>query len=134
MGYTHYWSRPAVIELPAFIMLQEDVRRICETAERKHFLAIGDAWGAVDSEPEITAGRIALNGIGAAGFETFSIPRHDDGTGNYCKTGLRPYDVVVVACLHALLARVPGVVLNSDGHLPQAFEAGRALYQEALGS
>lgn len=97
---------------------------------------LGDAYGE-GAEPEYGDERIALNGRGDDGAQTFWLPvvlalAPDDG--DFCKTYLRPYDAVVTAVLAALVHMVPDifVLTNTDG-MPKEWLAGVRLARQLLG-
>lgn len=125
MGYTHYWSGPALDDHQARIAAH-DIRLIIK-AKRT---TIRGPLGA--GLPEISALQVLLNGDEgtADDYETFEL-RFDRGVDDFCKTGRRPYDIVVTACL-AYLAAEHGYEVSSDGDAKD-WEAGVALAGAALG-
>ncbi|KAH8742664.1 hypothetical protein F5883DRAFT_363290, partial [Diaporthe sp. PMI_573] len=65
---------------------------------------------------------IWLNGVGDSGHETFSISRGD----GLCKTGRKPYDLVVCAILLRAYQLVPDAIrISSEGDPEDWNEARR---------
>jgi hypothetical protein len=125
MGYTHYWEvadiskhskRPsAVISAMVKIAKNSPVP-----------LAGGDGTG----EPKASRKEIVFNGRSPDDYETFLFP--GDAGHNFCKTGQRPYDIVVTACL-AAAKDIYGseIKVSSDGS-PEEWEPGVALASRVL--
>jgi hypothetical protein len=98
--------------------------------------SIEDIIAHEDTQPfaQVLAGApnaVIFNGVGGEACETFGV-RLFDQTGDFCKTNYRPYDEVVVACLFALVANVPGSSWSSDGGRDEHDE-GAALFATATG-
>ena len=123
MGYTHYFR-----DLELNDGLVEDARRIVAATDIK----ICDGHG--EGSPRITQDMIWLNGDASANdeSETFVLYRDHEPEFNFCKTGRKPYDEVVVAILIAAMANeAPGYEsINSDGSVFEWF-GGIALYEKA---
>ena len=66
--------------------------------------------------PSITKDEIMFNGNGDMGeeFETLYIDRNNVKNWSFCKTGVRPYDEVVVAVL-IIASNLRILTWNSDG-------------------
>ncbi len=112
MGYTHYWHRPEELDADTFKLFADDVKKIIRKI--KPYVVIRGGNG--EGEPEITDDIVLFNGNKEKGewFERFLISRiekkdkswnNNDGILGYCKTGLQPYDKVVVASLIAFKYR-----------------------------
>lgn len=126
MGYTHYWTLGHPLAPEDIAALAPDVRRIVEASG----LAIAGPHG--DGEPGYGPDTIALNGADPDAYESFILAVGDDGF-DFCKTGERPYDVVVTAILLLLRDHLGyGVDLSSDGDAGD-WEPGRLLASRALG-
>lgn len=150
MGYTHYWDRFSLgkdIDRAKWAELNHITDLIIKLAEGK---TTDTAGGYHTDKPVklVRRGRhscdnltnsmkkIAFNGIGDLGHETFYLPGPDavidsshDPKWDFCKTARKPYDVVVVAVLEA--ARSLGLLRwNSDGGA-EAHKQGIELYKAA---
>jgi hypothetical protein len=138
-GYTHYYTW---LQKPNDSAVREciaEMRRIVDA--HRSILAGPEAEGP----PEVTPLRLAINGIGDEGHETFLFPGDVDSVPkdpripkgfNFCKTAAEPYDEVVTACL--LAARdhfAPSVLkIESDGSWAAGdWSAGASLYSSVLG-
>ena len=119
MGYTHYFK---VKKIPSV----------------KDWVAVIEAVDAILKETDIpiqnNSERMAinLNGVDPDDFETFYIdPLSKMFVGfNFCKTGRRPYDTVVVAILCAINAICgQDFDIGSDGNEAD-WEAGQTLAQK----
>lgn len=127
MGYTHYW-RHADIDAATFDRLAADAKSLAELS--------GVAIRGWDGERDAdwTDGEISINGDAGKGedFETFQFGP-DVCTFEFCKTGERPYDIVVTAILLRAYALLPDgdMSISSDGDWSD-WQAGRDLYFEAF--
>jgi len=122
MGYTHYWYRPLHLDKAAFLRFAEDARLIVDAVEKS-----GVALGGWDGtrRPRITGESVIFNGAKGSDYETFQVDRKYQGRDLYpdealkfgfCKTGQRPYDLAVTACLLAFKIRFGDAVkVSSDG-------------------
>lgn len=111
MGYTHYWNvatktKPVIRKQMALI-----ADKVIELSRVK--ICSGDGNGL----HEVTDREIFINGCQENGedFETFGIT-FNSGESDFCKTGRRPYDEVVVALL--IIAKKLGIITDwgSDGN------------------
>lgn len=140
MGYTHYWYKPLKIDEIAFKKFSDDVKIIvAEVDKTKVKLAGIDGKG----KPVIEDDYVGLNGRGKDAFESFVIQQSVqpqswqklDSNGcifDFCKTGRRPYDVVVAAILIAFKKHFGDAVkVNSDGD-DSEWEDARELCYAAL--
>ncbi len=138
MGYTHYWTRPATIPQSQWDAFTNDVRAILASLPQRTSTAGGyyaDAplaladWDG-KSAPVVTDSDVRFNGAGEElSHESFTLSRIGERR-DFCKTARKPYDVVVVAVLTALAARVRRATWSSDGDASDHAE-GIALYQSA---
>jgi hypothetical protein len=127
MGYTHYWNITRAVTPDEMTALAADARKIIAIS--------GVSIRGWDGNLDAMLGPDAISFNGDASLdesgETFAIdenPRSD-----WCKTGRRPYDTVVVACLLAAKDRLEQYIqLSSDGTNAD-WKAGRALAVRALG-
>jgi hypothetical protein len=91
MGYTHYWNSTGLFP-GHFELAVKDIKELIKIAGVK--IAGGDGSG----KPVINADEITFNGKDPESYETFGItpePIRFD----FCKTGVRPYDIVVAGAL-----------------------------------
>jgi hypothetical protein len=108
MGYTHYWK-------------SENKAASITKATQKSLLAVcehGVAAGILYNQITIDKNVVWFEGEGENGYETFGVRLVDSlgATGfDFCKTGRRPYDRYVVACLMILEANVKGFSWSSGG-------------------
>ena len=124
MGYTHYWRQTRAFTPSEWARLKAAVRGII--ARTAVPLADGMGQGA----PVINGDRVWLNGAEPDSFESFIIARDPEALADdyqrdthaqrgywleFCKTGWRPYDKVVVACLLAASHICEGFTWSSDG-------------------
>lgn len=125
MGYSHYWETLRSFTDEEWDSLTEEANRIIGLAGKLN-IKLGDALG--DFEPVITKKRIALNGYGNAGCESFILmknkreaaewerKRENGAVFDFCKTRQLPYDAVVVSILYAANQIAPDALHpSSDG-------------------
>lgn len=128
MGYTHYWKQTR-----AFTALEwKELRRAIEQVLNNSPCELGD--GAGEGTPEITDGEIVFNGKDDDRFETMCISQQPpDGGGDFCKTGRRNYDTVVIAVLVLAENIAPDMFkARSDGE-PEEWQDGLDLARRATG-
>ncbi|KAI8931216.1 hypothetical protein NX059_011565 [Plenodomus lindquistii] len=91
-SYTHYWN--SIIWGAKWPQFLEDAKLIAAEAgvPLSH-------TGASDDPPVFDEQRIFFNGSPGDDFETFELYSAGYGGRGFCKTGRRPYDVVVAAIL-----------------------------------
>lgn len=105
MGYTNYWYRPRVLDLPTFQAAVADCVKM-----RAHLaVPIVDGHGTPGTEATFSSDEVTFNGPGEQGHETFMIERDfqpefrqeqpDGFLFDFCKTARKPYDVVCQCCL-----------------------------------
>lgn len=130
MGYTHYWSHPAIGD-EAWAELAADTERILATT------VVPIAGPAGTKGPIITHEAIRFNGVAATDddYETFELtPAPTTAVFDFCKTGLRPYDAVVGAVLLRAYRIVGGFSLRSDGDISGGdWREAEHLYRETFG-
>lgn len=142
MGYTHYWEKNGPINpkrwAAAFDTIQRQVLRrapmpLDVQEVKRPRKKVPDRIQAI---PGFNG--IYINGAPPDGYEILAIPRHARGIQEddreYIKTGLdriRPYDLIVTACL-IVIGEVPGVLVTSDGE-PSEWEKSRLWLQGILG-
>ena len=126
MGYTHYWRTYRDFTEVEWVALQREAERIVQAAQDR--LDINLAGPMEEGLPEITEDAIALNGASDEGYESFVLTRKQRdrrtweteparlGLFDFCKTGRRPYDSVVVSILYAA-NKIAGdaISVSSDG-------------------
>lgn len=136
MGYTHYWYRPENIDPQAWRGFVKDAETILALSPVK--LAPRRALPTEQEYTRVSPTMVRTNGAEPDDYETFLVERstrrhrypHGEPVFEFCKTGHRPYDVVVVALLCALKANVPETDLQSDGTRAER-DAGITLYEHA---
>lgn len=111
MGYTHYFE-PGREYTPE---QWEAFRKECEKLKNKmRGVKIGgcnDGYGV--GEPEFTADCVGFNGKGYDSHEPFVISPNNQKW-SFCKTGRKPYDRLVGACLISANKHL-GYTFDSDG-------------------
>ena len=140
MGYTHYWYRPEVIAPAEWRAFVKDAEKII-AASPVPLAPISHVGSNLHEFTKLSLGQVRTNGAEPDDYETFLVERITRRTFNakgdlvfeFCKTEHRPYDVVVVALLCALKARVPATIIKSDGK-PRDLELGIALYETVIGT
>lgn len=159
MGLTRYWYRPPVMEEAAFREWAADCRTIIESASlpagfRPKTESESGTKGQIvirgpdgHGEPVVSDHSIALNGDASTGLENEpfhvekSVPvgprQRLDEAGRvfeYCKTGGKPYDTVVDACLIAMQNRFGSVVAVDADSEAKRLDAGQKLYAATFSS
>jgi len=134
MGYTHYAHQHRSFTV-------KEWSRICAEAKVIFFKATIDGiplrdWDGEGKKPTISDERIAFNGRGDDGHETFSVTSEKEpcpewkeqadydreGAFNFCKTARKPYDPVVVSMMVMIKAVAPSAYdFDSDGGM-EVFE------------
>lgn len=133
MGYTHYWDVTKDVSSDSFMWLTIDVRSIFDYAQLQG-IALADGYANEGSAPCVSNNEIWFNGVGDDMFETFFFT--DTAGSNFCKTGRKPYDIVVCAVLIAAKVRLGNLVkIGSDGRWSNKSEwvPAAKLYTEATG-
>jgi len=110
MGYTHYWKQTESFTDDAWRTLG----RVIEHVENNTGVPIETSNKHL---PIYTDDYLGFNGVGDDGHEYFSLERDWEGAmiSDFCKTARKPYDVYVVALLHAASQVNPGFSWSSDG-------------------
>jgi hypothetical protein len=118
-GYTHYWELKNTDAATPFT--PEEWKKVVNAAKKiirkaeADDIAIRGPLG--EGKPSLTPKKITLNGDAEKDedFETFTLENKAKKF-NFCKTGRRPYDVVVTSILAAAAAIQPNaIILDSDG-------------------
>jgi hypothetical protein len=129
MGYTHYWSHPAIGE-EEWAALMRDALVIITNMKKRGIAITG--WDGT-GKPEIVPDMIRFNGADPDDYETFAIGRNHTPF-DFCKTEYRPYDLAVMLMLLAAHRRIEGFAFNSDGDWDgQEWREGRQVYAELFG-
>jgi hypothetical protein len=110
MGYTHYWRINSSFDVNKFADFSSDCKKIAEMSG----VLLGNGFGEENSEPKFSKETVCFNGIGENSHETFIVDVKDMGF-QFCKTNMKPYDKVVVACLLCLEYYFDCVKVSSDG-------------------
>jgi hypothetical protein len=139
LGYTHYFYTKPVIDQRKFNQLVQDVRKIYAYPGVKDFIVADPETGTGDPIAS-EEGIIEFNGIKEDSHETFQLLRRSAYAPNadeefafqFCKTALKPYDVVVT-CVLIRAKKVLGneILVRSDGDWGDWIE-GRRLYKEVF--
>jgi len=127
-GYSHYWTWKAPPDSTKLKKCIEEMKLIVQASPVP--LASVEGKG----QPTIRDSLLTFNMQGKEDEigEPFVFPGR---TGhNFCKTGGKPYDAVVTACLLVLMDHFNNdeVTVTSDGNMAQDWEAGVALYKKVL--
>lgn len=142
MGYSHSWRPKGALDRETWLDALDFVHGVIAVAVADGIaLAGGDGHG----KPVLTQDEILFNGRADQGYETFHILRvpelkrwadedPDYKHFGFCKTGRRPYDVVVTAVL-CILETVTGghFRVSSDGS-PEDWAPGLALARRVVSS
>ena len=130
MGYTHYWRPNVTADQRAW----SDAMIKASEIVRHSPVPLAGPEG--DGEPELSDRGILFNGTASDGndHEAFvlwaTLADHDSFV--FCKTAMKPYDVVVAACLAVMDHFAPdAITVSSDGE-SDLWEAGVALAREVL--
>lgn len=126
MGFTHYWEQPNGLDETIFKAFSKDVKKIVEGATE-----LCHAPNRPDEAPTVREDIIFFNGKGDDGYETFVMC--PTAKSEFCKTGRRPYDRYVTACL--ILAKIhfcDDIIVTSDGTIDD-WADGEALVREKTG-
>jgi len=127
MGYTHYYRGWVTLSES----LVDDIRRIATASGVR--LNDYDGTGEPVFEPE---NMVRLNGCAAdeADYETFTLVHGVNHSDSLCKTGRRPYDVVVATILLRASIRSRRFKIKSDGEWNEdEWQAARGLYFAVFG-
>jgi hypothetical protein len=133
MGYTQYFyseNRNQEFTDEEFYSFASDVQKIINRADVK--IAGPDGTG----KPIVTAEEVAFNGSeeDRGDFEVFEINKNGIDNWGFCKTGHRPYDVVVVASIIAAKkAFGDKIKVGSDAQDEYMLSEGIELYKNACG-
>lgn len=138
MGYTHYWTLRS--DIPEGLMADavEDIAGVIR-GEGEHICYELDQG---DTPPLVSESLIRFNGKGDLGHETFYFdpnkePSNYDEPGevfSFCKTGMKPYDDAVTACLLLLQHHLGEYIqVSSDGNW-EDWQRGRLLAEEIIGA
>jgi len=130
MGYTHYWT-------PNETLTSEQRKKMVDfTKEAIKLSGVTIKGGNGEGLPTVSKKSIRFNGNGDSGHshETFCLLEKSDWWSDCCKTAMKPYDDVVVACL--IYADEIDVIKewSSDGSLIHGeFNRGLTLYSRVTG-
>ena len=129
MGYTHYW-RHKEIDQGDWQRIKNGVKKVVPLVEETGVVLCGP-WG--ENEMSLTDDKIAFNGSAIADlhYEGFILERKGRGF-SFCKTGQRPYDLMVTAVLTIVRYYSDVVDVSSDGESKDWTE-GHELAEKALG-
>lgn len=136
MGYTHYWrkieSDPRSETLAEYRYALSNAKEVVRKYRGPSLLCF--EYDEPQREPETEDG-IQFNGKESDGHETFLLPEElsDLSDFDFCKTAMKPYDVVVVAVLATMAHFAPSVLrVTSDGS-PDEWVEGCSLAGRILG-
>ena len=132
MGYTHYTEMRKEVPQDKLDAAIKGIQLVVKKAKADGIIA---GWDSdVDEDVEDSETRIAFNGIGDEGHETFEVykksERYASGkTFDFCKTARKEYDKVVVACLLLLKDHLGDYIeVSSDGNMKRGgdWDEGKA--------
>ena len=134
MGYTHYWEETKDISVEDWGKITKTLKRMIDikTAEGIDFC---DGSGELFAMPEINDTYFSLNGADELAHESFYVQRTGSDAFEFCKTAMKPYDVIVVATL-TIIDDLGYTTLSSDGDeddLEEGIEFGRKIFKEVNG-
>jgi len=125
MAYSHYWKRPQIIRAEIFERILKDFELVLQAVRQRGILIRG--WDGTGN-PVFDESEIRFNGMRILNqeHETFSLQRiyqpveweKPDGQGRYfgfCKTALKPYDLLVCITLISAKHHYPEMEIFSDG-------------------
>jgi len=139
MGYTQYWRRPATISDDAMRAIVDDFGLLILPLDDAGVkLCGGDGKGAALVTPD----GVSFSGSSNRTNEPFNFPRImqpepwkkpvEGLYSAFCKTGLAPYDLAVMAFLLVAKHHVPEIQIATDGGDEQWSKA-RQFCQDILG-
>ena len=111
MGYTHCWNCAGRNE-KCFGDFSQACAKAFNIFEKRGGAPIAFESDEPDRPPVFSNDHVRFNGVGDDGHETFYIDMY--GAPGFCKTGQKPYDTLVVACL-CLFEHFTGARVSSDG-------------------
>lgn len=119
MGYTHYWSfKPVKGQAKQTEKLYKQAIAECQKLVRAYYAEHGELSGYTAHTKPGSYGGVHVNGKGEEAHEPFILREHfnQNNKFNFCKTALKQYDTVVVACLAVLKYRLGDhIEVSSDG-------------------
>lgn len=126
MGYTHYWNvnkirgQASQQEKDYQLAIRQCQRIILKYNKEMKDLDLKhpDRLSGYSAHTKVKQyGGLNINGVGELAHETFSMREHfGENESDFCKTALKPYDTVVVACLITLKHYLgQGFSVDSDG-------------------
>jgi hypothetical protein len=130
MGYTHYWTFKSAprgaadkteIAYQTAIAECAKIARIYNAECKKELREYDRLSGFSAHTAPNKYGGLEINGKGDQAHEPFTMREHyrqnlEVDAFNFCKTALKPYDVVVTACLAVLKHRLGDLIeVSSDG-------------------
>ena len=123
MGYTHYHTQQREFTQTEWADVTAATVKIKKYAKTQ----------GIPLDDESNKSRIFLNGVGDDGHETLFITRQHNPDFAFCKTALKPYDLVVCMVILACNHNAPGALeISSDGDLSDWKESIEA-YKELFG-
>ena len=114
MGYSQYFKINRAFTDKEW----EEIKDRSKILFNKNRQILAGPLGEKGTQPEIKREYISFNGKEEEGgdYETCYLPKSPEGSFNFCKTGRRPYDTVVVELLKTVRQVAPdAIVLSSDG-------------------
>jgi hypothetical protein len=148
MGYTHYWYQKKDIPLVKWAKIRKEIEKIVYNGPllRQHGISLEHDNDGPDEPPKVTDAMILFDGRGEQGHETFLFSRQkpetsrttstrgDEESFGFCKTAMKPYDLVVCLCLLSLTRHAPDCVrIGSDGNWDEEWLEARKTYKQLFG-
>ena len=131
MGYTHCWEYSrAKTDKEQFPKAVAEIKRLLQTEEVKHIPLCGEAD---EDKPILDDDQVFLNGVGREKGEDFVVAAFDPED-DFCKTGRKQYDLVVMLCLIAFANNLNNFTFTSDGDFDKEWLPALALYEREIGS
>ncbi len=113
MGYTHYWKNSEFISFTHWGLVCYTAYILFDNA-KKQGLELWSEYDEPDTAPIVCQEFIKFNGAGKEGHETFYLTREPSNF-EFCKTAVKPYDMIVGALLWEVAKIVPTFSTTNDG-------------------
>lgn len=148
MGYTHYWYQRKDISLVKWAKIRKEIEKIVYNGPllRYYGISLEHDNDGPDEPAKVTDSMIVFDGRGVQGHETFLFSRQKPETEKststrmrtehfgFCKTAMKPYDLVVCLCLLSLVRHAPECVrISSDGNWDEEWLEARKVYKQLFG-
>lgn len=127
MGHTHYFNRSSGTSKKIWDVIISD----CKKAYAASGLTLYKDFNC-PLAPLFGSRAIRFNGLGIEGHETFYIPKSGI-VSDFCKTALKPYDLMVMMVLLIYRHHDKSFSFSSDGYWNEEWLPARELFQKTFG-